>query len=151
MAKLQYRLILNQQKRWETGQGARSYTLGLGPNCICVHWEVTVWVAVGWKGTGVLMGAVLSMSQHHKAIWISEAVCWGCLRKIVAYGWKAMMRFHLKCWVWAGWVFFVTSALFKSDLGKPETVQQRGMQRWSGEVEEVVLIWSDKEKTVMLW
>lgn len=30
------------------------------------------------------MGAVLGMSQHHKAIWISEAVWWGCLGKIVA-------------------------------------------------------------------
>lgn len=28
--------------------------------------------------------------------------------------------------------FFVTSAFFKSDLRKPETVQQRGMRRWSG-------------------
>lgn len=27
--------------------------------------------------------------------------------------------------------FLVTSALFKSDLGKLEIVQQRGMQRWS--------------------
>lgn len=30
-------------------------------------------------------------------------------------------------WVWAGFLFG-TSAFFKSDLGKLETVQQRGMQ-----------------------